>query len=970
MRALALLLLLPLATFGCKKSDQPSEAEADADTDADADSDTDADTDTDSDADTDSGDSGGGGSGGSGGSGGGGSGGSGGGTGGLNCVDDNLEDNDSPANPTTGVTNASGLESIDNDDDWFEIDVPAGAIVEVEIFFIDAQGDIDLRLEDAGGGFLASSTSVSDGEFVTFTNNTGAATTWYANVYMFTNNGCNTYDIEIRVGTLGPEICDDLFDNDEDGGADCDDYECLGEPACLQACPNEDSYETNDDLGDATTGFTSDTDLMVHPQNEDWFEIVVDHDELATVTLSHDPTLGRVDAFLVDATGATLDSDTSSDPDKIVQAVNTSGATQTWYARVHAAGSCNNYDLALSAGPIPDEDCGDTFDNDLDGFVDCDDYDCLTDPGCTNSCPPEDAFEDNDNIAQAATGASNETGLMVHRQDEDFFELVVGAGEIGRVDLTFVHADGDIDLQLLDVDGNVVDASGSTSNAESVLVVNDGPNTETFYARVFVWSGSASDCNTYAMNLYTGPIPDEDCADGIDNDLDALSDCNDYDCIDDAACIAICGAGEDASEDNDDLATAAPIGAGPYTIHALDDDWFVVDVPDGEQVIIDMTHDHLVAVLDIRLYDAAGVQVDSDLSSASDTKQVSTVNSTGTATQYFLEVTHWNGQPCNTYTLATSVAPVPDEACDDTTDNDLDTYADCDDYDCLGDAACVGVCPDEDVYGGINADPAIALPLASATGLSTHVQRPDWFRITVGSDELATVDVTFTHADGNLKLEIYDEDLVLLQTVDTATDDESALVLNETPASADYFVKVSTSGAATICNSFDFAYTSGPLPDEVCDDTVDNDLDTFTDCADYECGTTFAACNCPTEDLYEPNDTPPTATPGLFAETGLAVFRQRSDFFAYTVPAGSTIDITVTLVNADGDIDFYLRDDLGTGIDFGDYLIRAFTSGNIETGTWTNTGTDPVDVVLETRLWAGNLTSHCNDYDLAVTITP
>ncbi len=930
-------------------ADTDSDTDSDADADADSDADTDADTDTDMGGDSglDSGDSGGGG-------------------GGVpNCPDDMLEDNDTQATATTGVLNAQGLESLDNDDDWFAIDVPADAIVEASIFFTHNLGDIDLYLHDANGIELDDGFSASDDEFVTATNNTGAATTWYARVNMWSSGGCNSYDLEIGVGTFGPEICDDNFDNDADGGTDCGDYECLADPACFQACPPEDANEPNDDQSGATPGFTGGTDLMVHPQNEDWFEITVLPGEIGQATLDHDPTLGEVDLYLVDASGSTLDSETGGLPTQIVGAVNTSTAIETWAVRVATNDDCTTYDLALSTGPIPDEDCDNAFDDDLDGLEDCSDYDCLDDVACAGTCPPEDAFEDNDSIATASVGLVSETGMMVHDQDEDFFELVVPPDGIGRADIFLINGDGDIDLQLLDAAGDVVDQSLTGNPVESVLVTNTGTVDETYYARVYMWSGSVSECNTYDIELYAGPIPPETCDNGVDDDLDGIFDCDDYeDCAFD--CVSVCGGVEDAYEDNDVQADAVVLDGttGPYFVHEVDSDWWLADVAAGELLTVDMNHDGAIATLDIRLYDDQGTVVDTDLS-FDDDKRLQVLNDTADTQTYAIEVEYWQSQaPCNTYTLSAVSGPIPAETCDNTFDDDLDTFTDCDDYDCVGDAACAGECPEEDIYGGVNATSAIALPLTDEQGLSTHVQVPDWFVIGLGDEELANVTVSFDDAAGNLAIEIYDEDLVLLQTIDTSTDDEEAVILNDSTESRDFFLLVRTAGSASVCNSFDLLVDVQPLPDEVCDDGTDNDFDTFEDCDDYDCGIGFVDCQCGPEDAFEPNDTPPTAAPNVFSETGLEVFRQSPDYYAYTVDPGQTIDIALTFSNAEADIDIDLD-----RLDDGTELTGAGTGTDNESATWTNTGTDPVDVVLDVFIWASD-DAWCGTYDLDVTLSP
>ena len=145
---------------------------------------------------------------------------------------------------------------IRGDDDYFALPVCDGGTLAVDLFFIDNDGDIDLQILSAASAILASSGSVTDDESASWTNTTGADTTVYARVLMFTVGGGNTYDLDTAVsGCDDPvaEICDDGIDNDGDSFVDCIDFDCSDDPACEEICDNgiDDDGDGDVDCGDA-----------------------------------------------------------------------------------------------------------------------------------------------------------------------------------------------------------------------------------------------------------------------------------------------------------------------------------------------------------------------------------------------------------------------------------------------------------------------------------------------------------------------------------------------------------------------------------------------------------------------------------------------------------------------------------------------------------------------------------------------
>ena len=107
-----------------------------------------------------------------------------------------------------------------DDDDYFEVELDAGAMLNVDIYFENAAGDMDLYIRDAADSILASSFTTNDVESVSYTAGSTNEIV-YIHADMWTTSGSNTYDMEI--GFLAPEtslmISEVLYDaSSSDGG--------------------------------------------------------------------------------------------------------------------------------------------------------------------------------------------------------------------------------------------------------------------------------------------------------------------------------------------------------------------------------------------------------------------------------------------------------------------------------------------------------------------------------------------------------------------------------------------------------------------------------------------------------------------------------------------------------------------------------------------------------------------------------
>lgn len=241
----------------------------------------------------------------------------------------------------------------------------------------------------------------------------------------------------------------------------------------LKAAPaNGDRLEPNDSFAEATEASQDQTlvDLSIHDDLDvDFFMISVPAGTVGTsanfVEINFTHSQADLDLELLDSNGAFLD---SSESNTDVERISLEGLDPGIYFVVVYA-----FDFATTEYTI-------TFD--LPEAVSL----------------PGDRLEANNSIATATQISRDQTlsDLSIHDgADEDFFEITVPAGTIGSssefVEINFTHAAGDLDLELQDPSGVVVDFSETTSDVERISL--EGLGAGTYYVRVYGFDSAAAD---------------------------------------------------------------------------------------------------------------------------------------------------------------------------------------------------------------------------------------------------------------------------------------------------------------------------------------------------------------------------------------------------------------------------------------------------------------------------------------------
>ena len=364
------------------------------------------------------------------------------------CLDDPHEENDNYVD-STDLTEAEGVwlseagghgVAVSGDDDWYAMDLPedAGTLV-VTCLFEHAEGDVDLYLyHNPTEAPVAQSVGSGNSEGFRYALPSPPGM-HFVRVELFGGSGCTRYDLKWSL-----------------------------------VCTNDDGYEENDQLGDATW-LTADAGSWLSTVagpgiagDDDWYEVEAgDDNNLLVVTCSFTHAEGNIDVQVTDWSGAVVaEGDSDTDNEALTAHVSGPGA---YYLRVYApSGSqCSAYDLWW------------------------DDAGCRDDTNEPNNAHSEAT----DLGAYAGTWLDEVDGLGV-LQDEDWYRIEVEAPyERVVVTCTFSHAQGDIDLELLDGNTGTVATANGTADEEVIDVVVPAPGT--YYVRVHPWL--TANCSAYNL---------------------------------------------------------------------------------------------------------------------------------------------------------------------------------------------------------------------------------------------------------------------------------------------------------------------------------------------------------------------------------------------------------------------------------------------------------------------------------------
>lgn len=298
-----------------------------------------------------------------------------------------------------------------------------------------------------------------------------------------------------------------------------------------------------------------------------------------------------------------------------------------------------------------------------------------------------------------------------------------------------------------------------------------------------------------------------------------------------------------------------------------DDDWYSFSVNTGDGLIISIDFLDDDADLDLYVYDAAATDTELHSSAGVTDGERIIVPSFESAMNLLVKVRNFSrASSWAAYDMAVEVYPGGYDPCaaDDAREEN-------DDYSTA--SALTGAGTVADLFGCDD----------------------DWYSVTVPANNGVTVDLTFSHADSNLNLFLYDAaaTATALHSSTSSSDNESAFV-GRFEQQTQMLILVRNAGASyyrTAAYTMDVAFHAGG----------------------------FCGEPCATDDSYEPNNNAscgadisaqvPGTVSGL---TGC----DEEDWYAFTGPADTCIGVEIAFTNADSDLDLYIFD----AADTSDYL--------------------------------------------------
>ena len=312
-----------------------------------------------------------------------------------------------------------------------------------------------------------------------------------------------------------------------------------------------------------------------------------------------------------------------------------------------------------------------------------------------------DLYEPNDSLGGATnlglvSTASSIPNLSIDSYNEDWFKFQTTGNGSTNVGINFQHAQGDLDLQVRDVNGTWLGSSTSSSNNETVNL--SYLTAGIYYAQVYGWNG-ASNSNyslTISPPLGTGTVID------------------------------------DIYEDNDFIGTGdlgSLQGQNPYyglVLQSNDQDWFQFQTTNTGTLNVRLDFLNSLGDLDFELYNSAGQLVGSSATSG-DVEQISILNAAPGI--YHAKVIGYNNRVGNSNYSLTVDAPTAAATFDDRYEEN----------DSLGGAA------------------PLQLQNGQFSDNSLVSNDADWFKFNLPANSAPGSNISFDNSQSELYLNLYDQ---------------------------------------------------------------------------------------------------------------------------------------------------------------------------------------------------------------------
>ena len=506
-----------------------------------------------------------------------------------------------------------------------------------------------------------------------------------------------------------------------------------------------------------------------------------------------------------------------------------------------------NYELTLT---MTEGTCDDSIDNDQDGDTDCADIDCSGVGPCALQCPVvADLTGDLPTaiVTGSTSGATDYSGATSCNSSNTAGDRIYAITPPHDVSVEASMNNGGTNFD------EVIHVRTNCDELSTEIACDDTPGTvnfnatggTTYYIFADGWSGSEG---SYELSIF---LNETDCNDGIDNDLDGNTDCDDVSCGGVGSCPVVCPIVADATGNiNGPNIFGTTNGANSFAIPgcnttntAGDHVYTVTPTSSGMMTVsLDNPGTSYDEILHVRTAcDDPGTEVDCD-----DIPGEFSFPAAAGQT-YYIFVDGWSSST-GSYELSITQT---EGTCDNGVDDDNDGATDCEDNDCSGIAGCPASCVAPVVETiTCTSDITANTTIGSSDLITGYDLGPCGGCCNQGNEELVYLFKPQKTGSVTIRLDgmSTDQDLYVLQggcVPENHCIAESDVASNSTdevtfPAEADatYYVIVENYAGATGSGGqfnlfFDTSASGGCAED--CDDGVDNDNDSDTDCDDSDC---------------------------------------------------------------------------------------------------------------------------------------
>ncbi len=555
---------------------------------------------------------------------------------------------------------------------------------------------------------------------------------------------------------------------------------------------------------------------------------------------------------------------------------------------------CCDDDCAADEACAIEADCADGVDNDCDGLWDCGDADCGLVPECEGEgCAAAVALNEGNPIKQADDGlqlvvagdtseAQNDHAGSCDDSTADAKDLVYTFEIAEAIGVSISHEFDGYNWPAVYLYGGDCFAESElacafTSSSDPAVIPLMLVEPGTYY--VVVDSSYSSDAGPFMLILdfVLDTDTETDCHDGVDNDLNELTDCADPVCAADEGCAGeVCetafelygGVAITTADDGlqivaqGDTTEASPDLAGscdPDTAAANDLVYtFTLDEPMGVKVHYDFDNSYYFPAVFVF---ADACMAENELGCAATSGDPAVIDyMVYEAGTYFIVADSSYPSDASAFTLTVDfmVAEDSETDCGDGVDNDFNGLIDCDEDICAEDAACMGetcdtAIPLDEGLGWGADDDGLVVSVEGDTTLKS-----DDYDFECDGDGTAGKDLAYTFTltepmGVELTYDFTDSGEWEQFFLATACDVDGVLACAHTTGEpATILAGEIEAGTYYVIVDGDDSIDEGPFTLTVtltkiattetdCTDGIDNELDGFTDCCDDECAAD-AAC--------------------------------------------------------------------------------------------------------------------------------